>query len=252
MQSMQRFEIIKRKLKEKGYLTVVDIAEELGVSLPTVRKDFDMMSSESSDITRVRGGITLDQNHSLDVDFQDREKKNIQLKQEIAEKAINHINPYDTILIDSSSTCYELAKLLSAVDYKLTVITDGISTAMRLKENSYLLVVVVGGVVKKNSNSIDDEFGSNTLEKFNIDKYFFSASGVSLKYGLSEYNIGELKTKERMIKKVPNTYALIDSTKFEIDSNLNFANLSQVSCLITDSSASSDIMSLYDKEVKIY
>lgn len=253
MHSLQRMETINELLKENEYLTVIDMSERLGVSLPTIRKDFDYLSENSKNIVRVRGGITLVKNaddKALVVDFEEREKKNIGFKKEIALKAIREIEPYDTILIDSSSTSFELADLLSRIEYKVTVITDGISTALRLKENPYLSVVIVGGVVKPNSNSIDDEFGSNTLNAFNIDKYFFSASGISNDAGLTEYNIGEIRTKERMIKKVSKTYVLIDSSKFEVNSNLVFAGLEDIDYLISDSNANKDTLDKYRTLIK--
>lgn len=245
----QRLDVIKNHLEKKEYLSVVEMAKFLGVSLPTIRKDFEYLSEINTNIIRVHGGVKLRKSKSMNINFEERELKNIELKKEIATKAIRYIKPYDTILLDSSSTSYELAKLLSLVNFKVTVITDGISTAMTLKENPYLFVIIVGGVVKPNSNSIDDDFDSNSLELFHIDKYFLSASGVSAESGLSEYNLGEIRTKEKMIKKTNETFVLIDSSKFEIDSNLVFAKLENIDYLITDSKADINIIDIYAKLV---
>src|SRR5690625_2519132 len=149
----KRRQIILELLKEKESISVNDLAKSLNVSLPTVRSDLDFLHNESK-LERTHGGAVLiksnpkvPQEQSYDI----REKINIEKKKEIAYKAYSFIEDLDCIIIGSSSTCYELAKLLKNSEKEVTVLTNGFKTASILQDNLYLTTVVIGGIIRKNS-----------------------------------------------------------------------------------------------------
>ena len=53
----------------------------------------------------------------------------------IAKKAINLVDHKDCILLDASTTTLELARLLAESNKQITVVTNGLSQAIELKEN---------------------------------------------------------------------------------------------------------------------
>ncbi|GGP11802.1 DeoR/GlpR family DNA-binding transcription regulator [Oceanobacillus neutriphilus] len=252
MHSIKRQQMIENLIYKEKTITISQIAEKLQVSKPTVRNDIQKLLSNNSNIEKVHGGVSLKDDADIEFDYEKRKVKNRMKKIEIAKKIINIINEKNTILLDSSSTTYELAQLLSQTSKRITVITNGIQTALQLKKNPKLFVIVLGGSLTDSSNTIKDDFGENILNFFNIDYYFFSASGISLNRGFSEYNIHEIRTKQKHISIANKSIALIDETKFDKDSNANFASLEDVDLLVTNDSLPKDIYSEYKKRITFY
>ncbi|MBO0454216.1 DeoR/GlpR family DNA-binding transcription regulator [Candidatus Enterococcus murrayae] len=257
MLATEREDFIRNQAILKGVVYVNQLAEELKVSRPTIRSDIDKLAKKYDDLHRVHGGVTYKEKENqaslseMILGYNERIFSNRDRKKEIAEKAIDYIVEGETILLDSSSTCFEFASLLSKLDKRLTVITNGLSTAAVLKQNPSISVIIIGGLVKLNSNTVYDEFDINISTSFNIDKYFFSASGVSIDNGFSEFNFMEVKHKRLNVLNSKQTIALIDSTKFLKDSSSTFCKMDEVNLLITDSKIDYETFETFNKRISI-
>lgn len=253
MLSSTRQKYILEKLNSFKSVSVKVLSEELEVSKPTIRNDFDKLCSQNPNIERTHGGLILNQDNS-DTPIHEYDKRSISnkaQKKKIAFEAVKLLKDKMTILIDSSSTSFEFAKELTKKNIRLTVLTNGLNTALLLKEHSNLTVVLIGGFVSPNSNTTYDDFGTTIFSFFNIDLFFFSASSVSFESGFTDYNLNESRTKKNNIELSRKSVALIDSSKFDNLSNSSFASLSRVDLLITDNEISDSNYSLYSKEIDI-
>lgn len=248
--SERRKQIIKL-LHENNAISVNEVAKKLNVSKPTIRSDFDYIVENHKNIERTHGGLVLLNDDFRYTKYDDRRAINILQKQAIAKEAFSLIENKTTLLLDSSSTCYELAQLLVESDLQVTVITNGLYTGMLLKENPNLTVILIGGILKPRSNTTQDEFDSGVFNYFNIDIYFFSASSVSFNSGFTDYNIYEIKSKRDYITKSRKSVALIDSSKINAPSNSSFAKLEDVSLMITDSNISKDDLLSFKSRIDI-
>ena len=251
MYTNQRREKILALLQERGSVSVNDLTELLSVSKATIRSDLNYLSDNNM-LIRTHGGATRskeDETLKIDKNYDIRKQKNIEKKAEIAKKAFPLIENGECIVLDASSTCYELAKLISQSDLRITVLTNGLSTASLLKENLNLTVVLIGGVVKGSSNAVEGVLGIEILKKVNIDTLFTSAYAISATEGLSDFNLYEVELKKRMVELASQTIALIDSTKFEKKSIATFANLPQLTALIRDDGILSEVKEHYSSVV---
>lgn len=257
MLATEREEFIRKLILEKRVVYVNNLADELGVTRPTVRNDLDKLVKKHNDLTRIHGGIMLKEEiMGKDLtdgitEYSERAFVNKEEKKAIAKKAIEFVKKGDTILLDSSSTCFEFASELVTFSEQLTVITNGISTGAILKQNRHINVLAIGGLLKANSNTIYDEFFSPILDNFNIDTYFFSASGLSLDGGFSENNLMEVKHKRTNVINSKKSIALVDSTKFNKDSSSTFCTFEEVDILITDANLDKSIEQQFDSCIKI-
>lgn len=253
MHAEQRRNLILDILKNKKFISVNELSKALNVSKTTIRSDLHFLESQKL-IERYHGGAKIIQPHQdlpIEKSFLLRERENSEKKREIAKKAISLINENDTIILDSSSTCFELAKLLKESKKRLTVLTNGLKTADLLRENLNITVVIIGGIIKNNSNAIESLLGAEMLSKFNIDKFFVSAYGVSLENGFSDFNLYEIELKKLMLNISRKNIALIDSTKFNRSSSLSFAKLTDVAAIVTDKNLKKSILKEYNKKVEI-
>lgn len=247
MYTNERREAILSMVQEKGSVSVNDLTEKLHVSKATIRSDLNYLSNNNM-LIRTHGGATRTKDEEtikIDRNYDIRKQKNIEKKAEIANKAFPLITNGECIILDASSTCYELAKVINHSDLKITVLTNGLRTASLLKENLNLTVILIGGVVKGTSNAVEGTLGLEILKKVNIDTLFTSAYAISTTGGLSDFNLYEVELKKKMVELASQTIALIDSTKFEKKSIATFATLDQLSGLITDNQLSNAVKNHY-------
>lgn len=251
MYTNQRREAILSLVQERGSVSVNDLTEKFQVSKATIRSDLNYLSKNNM-LIRTHGGATRtkeEETIKIDRNYDIRKQKNIEKKAEIAKLAFPLIKNGECIILDASSTCYELAKVINHSDLKITVLTNGLRTASLLKENLNLTVIVIGGVVKGTSNAVEGTLGLEILRKVNIDTLFTSAYAISTTGGLSDFNLYEVELKKKMVELASQTIGLLDSTKFEKKSIATFASLDQLSGLITDSQLPDDVKDHYSSLV---
>jgi DeoR/GlpR family transcriptional regulator of sugar metabolism len=117
----------------------------------------------------------------------------------------------------------------------LTIVTNGIEAGLALAKNSSHTVILVGGVLRPDGTSVVGHLGAKILEDLHIKTAFVSCSGLALEAGLTEIDIQEVLIKRKMIGCAERVVALVDSSKLGRVDLTSFANLEQVSHIITDS-----------------
>lgn len=228
---------IMELLHDKQRLTVKELSEQIGVSEATLRTDLNKMEKDGL-LTRTHGGAMLNQQDNLDKDksFLAHEQKNHKEMSSIAKEAFRLIEEKQCILLDASSTALELARYLNEKPIRLTVVTSGIQTALELKDNPNITVILIGGVVTNGSTTIEGILGIELLDKLHIDILFTSANGFSVENGMTDFNLYEVELKKQMVSKAQQVVALIDHSRIGVTSSARFARTEQVDVLITNES----------------
>lgn len=251
MFTSERRQLILNILHEKKRITVKDLAKSLTVSEATLRTDLSVMEQEGL-LTRTHGGAVLNEDIPPKNSFSEREKKNREDKISIASKAVNLIEHKDCILLDASTTALELARILRQKQIRLTVVTNGISAALELKENPSINVILIGGIARIGSMALEGLLGTSILNKIHIDMMFTSASGFTIEDGLTDFNMYEVELKKMMVEKAAKVIALLDYTKMGTSSIASFATTDQINTIITDKKAPSHILQeLSDRQINI-
>lgn len=232
-------------------VSVKRLSEVLDVSEATLRTDLKLMEDEGL-LTRTHGGAVIADEIKPEYSFTEREKRNRDLKVNIARKAAELVHDGDCILIDASSTTLELARLLRQRQIRLTVVTNGISAAMELKENPGITVILLGGVLRMGSVAVEGQLGTDILEKINTSKLFASASGFTLEDGLTDFNVYEVELKKAMVQSVSTVIAMLDHSKFGKSSLSIFCETGDIDMLIADSNAPKETLEeLERKQVQV-
>ncbi|SFP34864.1 DeoR/GlpR family DNA-binding transcription regulator [Salibacterium halotolerans] len=221
-------------------ITVRGLADTMDVSVVTLRSDLKDMEKEGL-LQRTHGGAVLPDSQENEINFHSRERKNKPEKITIANQAVSFVEDGHCILLDASSTALELARLLKDIDKRLTVVTSGIYTALELRENPELTVILLGGVVRHGSSSLEGVLGVEMLNKIHVDIMFTSANGFTVDTGLTDFNVYEVDLKKQMVAKAYKVAALVDFSKINKSSISSFASLSDIDYLISDCSLPEDI-----------
>ncbi|WP_409300291.1 DeoR/GlpR family DNA-binding transcription regulator [Peribacillus sp. SCS-155] len=232
-------------LHDKQRITVKELSEKLHVSEATLRTDLNVMEEEGL-LVRTHGGAMIDDKNRAENTFSEREKKNRSEKKKIGRKAMEFIHNGQCILLDASSTCLELAYLLKHTSMRLTVVTNGVTTAMELRENPNLTVILLGGILRNSSVALEGLLGSEILKQIHVDTMFSSAKGFTLEEGLTDFNVYEVELKKFLVNSSSRLIALLDHTKIGRSSIASFASTDKVDTIITDEFASES----YIKEIE--
>jgi DeoR family transcriptional regulator, fructose operon transcriptional repressor len=231
----------ERKLKilefieEHRKATVVELCQQFRVSSATIRNDLRDLETAGL-LIRTHGGAMVKSKTGLEPDMSLRKVQYLEEKRRIAEAALRLVEDGDTIILDTGTTTYELARLLGE-KRDLTVVTNDLPIALLLEDFESVRVVLVGGMVRKKFHcTVASSFsGMNALSDLAVDKAFMAANGFSLEKGASTPDINHSETKKLMISIAARVILLFDSSKMGRNSFAIFAPLDKIDAVVTDS-----------------
>lgn len=226
-------------INENKRITIQELVAKINVSDATLRNDLAKMEKDNL-LKRTHGGaISLDYLEQ-ELNLSTRESTNKNEKFSIAMKALEFIQDDQCIMLDASSTALELAKLLTKTKKRLTIVTNGINTALELNHNSDLTVILLGGILQKSSPILEGSLGIDLLTKINIDTFFVSANGFTIANGMQDFSVYEVELKKYMIKHAAKVVGLLDYSKFGKNSIATFASTTDIDIIITDHKIADD------------
>ena len=238
MLSVTRREKILSTLQTKHSATVHELSKACKVSVVTIRQDLKRMAHDGL-LTRTRGGAILTDRANRELNFSARDRLNADAKQRIGALAASLVNPGDSIILDASTTALYVARaIMQRQDlHDLTIITNGIQTALELVHRQDITTILTGGILRLTSVSVVGAIGWEVLAKINANKGFFGTRGISIEAGLTDINMLEANLKKAMVERCQEVIAVADATKFGGMSLVSFAPIEKVTRIITDNSA---------------
>ena len=208
------------------------LSDQFGVSEVTIRADLATLE-KGGHLNRQHGGAELPKPEQGEQPFDLRRSQHPNQKIEVARAAAATIEPGDTILLDASSTAFQLALMLKN-HRNLTVATNNVQTALALAGNPSLEIILIGGLVRGDNWSVVGGLAEEMLGKLHATRGFFGAAGLTLDRGLTDADSREVQIKRAMIAATNQVTVLLDASKFGQQSFLTFAHLADIDHLITD------------------
>ena len=240
MLASERHREIIARLTAIGGVRVAQLASELSVTQETIRRDLERLDSEGK-LVRTHGGAMAVETDRRELPLDVRETVNLEFKRAIARRAVREIVAGDVIALDASSTAHELAKVIP--DIAITVVTNALPIASALIDKPSVRVIITGGILDRPSVSMVGPLAEQSLERFHVQKLFFSCRGLDLARGLSVTADEHAGIKRRMIDVCERAYLLIDSGKFDVRSVEFFAPIDEMDMIITDDGSPSKTLS---------
>lgn len=235
MLAEQRMEEIMRRLKERRTLTVDGVADEFGVSVDTVRRDFNRLASRSR-AQRTHGGIILPEDR--DTTLAEREKRNYREKSAIARAAANLVEDNETIVVDAGSTMALLIDEITARE--VTVVTYSVEIACRAIRRENLTVFMAGGLIRPTTGGAVGEDTIRMIRGVRASRGFIAANAIDKDHELMTPNYHEAGVKQSIIDVCSINILLLDSSKFDRRSLVRFASIDEIDVLITDDGISAE------------
>lgn len=227
----ERYSRILAQLKQKHAVKVTELAQDLGISESTVRRDITDLD-QMGKLKRVFGGaVSIPEDMAaVKTDVAARSQVNIEEKEQIARYAATMINDNDFVFIDAGTTT---EKMIDYLDNKnATYVTNGIVHAKKLIQKGFD-AYIIGGLLRPFTEAAVGASAITSLQQYNFTKCFMGANGVDIKRGFTTPDIGEAAVKTAAIKQSYVSFILADGTKFGLVSSVTFADI-QEACIITD------------------
>lgn len=250
MKSINRKEKILEILYKVGEISVKEISNSFNVSLETVRRDLNSMENEGL-IIKTHGGAILNLESVRDISVDVRKEIFLSEKRIIAKNAISFIENGDIIMLDSSTTCLEIAKKLKKFE-NITIITNSLIIASEVSRCVNIKLILIGGVIFHEYQCF---FGSTTeriLQDLFANKAFISCSSLDFENGITDSNENECALRKIMIKNSKKVFLCVDHTKINKVAMSKIADFSSIDYLISNEALHSDWESfLLEKKIKI-
>lgn len=228
-------------LSKKKFQTVTALSKQFYASEATIRRDLTQLEKRG-DVERVNGGAFYTSDVHLERPISVTTLDNIEKKRIISEIAVDFITENQVIFLDSSSTCFSLAKRLTYFKH-LTIVTNGLLTAHTLSEETENKIFSTGGEVYSKRSSVNGYHAIRYIEEHNADLLFLSCKGIT-EDGITDLTESEALIKKAYQSKASKTVLLVDSSKFNKVYFCKALSLEDVDVIISDQELPSNIMGI--------
>ena len=237
----ERHKYILDELSRKGYVRVQDIADSLGVTGATIRKDFRDLESKHL-IYRNHGSASPVKQKVTDLPVQEKASIMAAEKKRIALAAAGLIGTDDSIIMTSGTTIEAMAHHMKPKG-SLNVVTPSIRVGVTLREKDNVEVMMLGGKLIRNSLSVRDTYTLEGLKNVKCNKLFVSCDGFDLDAGITTAFVEEARVTNAMMDAATQVILLADSSKYGKVGFGKICDFSRIDILITDSSIPGSVKS---------
>ncbi len=223
-------------LLKKGTVQVTELAEALGVSSVTVRKDLTELE-KSNKLYRSHGRAILLNPFANNRSVNEKEKLAPEQKNNIGREAAKLICADDSICIGSGTTVHALARNIVPM-HRLTVVSASLQVSEILAQNENIDIIQLGGQLRHSSLSVVGKYSGMILRDCSFSKFFIGVDGIDFDFGFSTTDLREAELNRLMMKAAQKTIVLADSSKFGRRGFAKIGDLEEIDLIITDSDIS--------------
>ena len=219
------------------------LAQKLGVSLITIRRDLQYLEEQKL-LVRTYGAVSTRPSGA------DQDEVKI-YRMLIARYAARFVTDNDTVFINTSRNALQMLNYITCDN--VTVITNN-GKAVGYDYPPGVSVVLTGGELRHPKDAMVGDFALRNLQPIYARKAFVGCSGISAEAGMTTEIFNEVSINELMIDHATQeVYVLADHTKIGANSSFLSCRIEKIKCLITDEKAPEDALNLIrEKGVQVY
>jgi len=200
---------IRELLASSGALPAAELAQRLGVSADTVRRDLDELA-RAGELQRVRGGALA--RSPVPRSYGGRGEHALAGKLETARAAATLLARDQVVIIDGGSTALALAELVPA-GHTGTFVTHSPPVAGALARHPGIEVVVVGGILDRRAMVCTGAQTVDAYRAINADVCFLGVWSLHAEHGLSEGYAEEARVRSVLLERAGRVVALASREK---------------------------------------
>jgi DeoR/GlpR family transcriptional regulator of sugar metabolism len=238
MLTAERKQLLLDVLRSEGKILASDLARRLEVSEDTVRRDLRELDKAGL-LQRVHGGALP--RSPTSIPYADREKESTDAKRKIGEAAASLLRPGEVVVLDGGTTPLAVVESLP-VDLKLTIVTHSVPAVAILSGHPNTECIVVGGRLFKSARAAVGSAAVDAYRMLRPDACVLGAAGVHPVAGVTSFDGEEAEVKRAMVEHAARVIVVVAGEKLGTVSPYLLTPISQVTHLVTDSTASPDVV----------
>lgn len=218
-------------VREQEHVQIEDIARRFSVTSQTIRRDINRLCEQGL-LRRRYGGVSLPPSASRNP-IVNNKIRNFLVKQRIAKRVAADIPEDATVSLGVGSSIELVARAL--IHHKsLRILTNNLSVASALSENSGIEVIVSGGQYRHNDHDVVGPEVTNFFSSFVTDFGIVSTGSMDLRNGLMDYDIREAEASRAIISNTRTRILVADGSKWILKSHCKVSSFKYVDRFYTD------------------
>ncbi|MER5302651.1 DeoR/GlpR family DNA-binding transcription regulator [Streptomyces lasiicapitis] len=238
MSNADRHRLIAKVVRDSGGATVHELAELTGASEMTIRRDLDTLAAQGV-LERVRGGARTLLLRGEEPPFALRAHEAVAAKQRIAAEVSARIADGESVLLDSGTTCLEVARLLR--ERAVTVMPLSLQAIHLLGETpGPATLMVPGGRPRAAEGALTGPLTLASLAAVRFDTAVIGCCGLTAADGLTAYDLDDAAVKKAGINSARRVIVAADGSKLGHTAYAYVGPSTLLHTLVTDTTAPAD------------
>ena len=230
MQSEERQKRIEEHLGKVEFASLDALSELVDTSISTVRRDLDILESQGI-LKRTHGGARLINSKSDEFTFSTRDTHQLDEKEAIGKACAEFISANQTIIVDTGTTCFHVAKYLEAKTPH--IITNSLPVANLFSSAGKMEVVVSGGVIYPKLGVLVGPLAVAAFGQVHADVAIMSCGGLTPE-GITNSHGLLIEIQLAMMQAAGRVILCVDHTKFGRQSISRLCGLEAIDTIITN------------------
>ncbi|MEU0781600.1 DeoR/GlpR family DNA-binding transcription regulator [Streptomyces sp. NPDC006173] len=234
MAGIDRLRQITDAVQAAGSVGVAELAELTGASEMTIRRDLEALAAQGV-LERYRGGARSLLLRGDEPPFAMRVHDGLEVKRRIAAEAAKLITDGESVVLDSGTTCLEVARALKG--RRITVMPLSLHAVNALTEAPQLTLLVPGGRPRQGELALTGPLTEASLASLRFDTALIGCCGLDAVNGLTAYDLDDAAVKRAAIAASRRVIAVTEGSKLARTALAVVAPVSALDAVVTDERA---------------
>ena len=232
----KRHNHILELLKQNRTMDVTVLAERLGVTGATIRRDLKKLEQEGT-IVRSFGKVSF----VGKINVEEIEPTNIEDEKKMVRRAM--VENGDVLFLNSSGTASLVVEYLG--DKNVTVLTNNTQIIKRIRPRN-TQILLTGGEIYGKKESLVGQLAVETISKVTATKCILGVSGIGGNGQMTSFILPETQVNQLMLQNCNGEKIIVaEGGKIGITQNFYFGTISEATHLVTDSTADQELLERY-------
>jgi DeoR/GlpR family transcriptional regulator of sugar metabolism len=238
MQAEERQRRIEEYLNQVEFASLEELAQQVGASVSTVRRDLTALEA-SGVAKRTHGGGRIVNPRTDEFTFATRDTHQLSEKEAIGRACAGLIQPNQSLILDAGTTVYHVARYLG--NKVPAIITNSLPVANLFISANQVEVMVTGGVIYPRLGVLVGPLAVKSFSEVHSDIAIMGAGGLTLE-GITNSHTLLIDIQHAMIRAAQKVIICLDHTKFGRKSVVPMCDLDVVDTIVTDAEAPADMI----------
>ena len=223
-------------LRSVGFLSVTDLARQLGVSQMTIRRDLHALE-DNGHVRLVHGGASLTPRALRGPGF--TEDDDAEARERVAAHAVGLVGDTDTIAIDAGATGHAVARALPET-FGGCVISHSLPVLQCLSTGRLERVVALGGELLAGRHAFVDPTTEAATAQLRVRTFFLTPCGIDAR-GLYAASPAEASVQRQLMDIADEVVLVVTREAFRTSAPARIAPLGRLTRLVTDQRPPSEL-----------